>query len=126
MSESGRRKTQPPGTVAEGMAPRTDGAHTYRAETSIGAPRARGRGRPVLGADAFLDLAHKDCGDGPLEDVLRALRALAHGQTLEVRTTDDGVGVALVAWCRLAGHTLLAQRGGRFLIRQEAGRMMML
>ena len=77
----------------------------------------------MLGADSFLDLGRKECGDGPLEDVSLALDALAPGQSLEVRATDGDVGVALVAWCRIAGHTLLARRAGRFLIRCErAGR----
>lgn len=76
-------------------------------------------GPAVLGADSFLDLGRKECGDGPLEDISLALNALAPGQSLEVRAADADVGVALVAWCRIAGHTLLARRAGRFLIRCE-------
>lgn len=131
MSESRRGKAPPTGANAAGTVPRSAYAnayeYSYRAMEAKRTPaRARGRGRPALGADAFLDLAHMDCGDGPLDEVSVALRALAPGQTLEVRAADDGVRVALVAWCKLVGHTVLARRGGRFLIRQEAARAVVL
>lgn len=121
MKEARRGKAPPTSPAASGKAP--DSYHPPVTGPVNGAKRARGRGRPLLGADAFLDLAGKDCGDGPLDDVSVALRALTSGQTLEVRTADDGVSVALVAWCRLAGHTLLARRGGRFLIQRAAARV---
>lgn len=72
---------------------------------------------------AVLDLGDKDCGDGPLEEVAKALRPLPAGVALEVRTTDGDVAVALLAWCRFMGHTIADLRTGRFLIMPVSSRL---
>lgn len=78
-----------------------------------GEPTAR------LGADAFYDAGSRGCADGPLDEIAPLLRRLAPGQTLEVRATEPSVANDLPAWCRLAGHDLLAHEGDRFLIRRR-------
>ncbi|HWQ11439.1 MAG TPA: sulfurtransferase TusA family protein [Roseiflexaceae bacterium] len=72
-----------------------------------------------LGATAFYDAGDRGCGDGPLEAIAALLRGLAPGQTLEVRATEPSVANDLPAWCRLAGHTLVARDGDRYLIRRR-------
>lgn len=72
--------------------------------------------RPLPSIAAILDLGSKNCGDGPLEEVARALHRVPTGAGLEVRTTDGDVAVALLVWCRLVGHDLVERNGGRFFI----------
>jgi TusA-related sulfurtransferase len=48
------------------------------------------------------------------------MRQMSPGQTLEVRATDATVAVDLPAWCRLAGHQLIAREGHRYLIRRQS------
>jgi tRNA 2-thiouridine synthesizing protein A len=62
---------------------------------------------------------------GTLEPQMRArLRALDSGQVLEVRVDDPSGLLGVPAWCRLAGHALLATREEldgrmRFFIRRK-------
>lgn len=70
--------------------------------------------RPVT--TAVLDLGDKDCGDGPLEEVARALYTLPPGAYLEVRTSDEDVAIALFAWCRLLGYAVTHPNPDRFVL----------
>ena len=80
-------------------------------------PHASAKGSPPhLLAATVLDLGDKDCSDGPLEEVASALRRMPVDSGLEVRTTHGDVAVALLVWCRLAGHNIVEQTTGRFLI----------
>lgn len=79
--------------------------------------------RATPDASSVLDLGDKGCGDGPLDEVAKALRPLPAGGALEVRTTDSDVAVALLAWCRFMGHTIADLRSGRFLIVPVSSRL---
>jgi SAM-dependent methyltransferase/TusA-related sulfurtransferase len=60
----------------------------------------------VPDADATLNGDGLVCGS--LEPAMRdALRALASGQVLEVRSDDPAARLGVPAWCRLASHTFL-------------------
>lgn len=111
------------GERAAGPAPHNadirDARDEFPARTHSVRPNARMERhaeRPQPRAAPMLDLGNKGCGDGPLEDVARALRPLPVGAALEVRTTDGDVAVALLAWCRFMGHTIADRHADRFLI----------
>jgi tRNA 2-thiouridine synthesizing protein A len=70
-------------------------------------------------ADAFYDAGDKGCGDGPLDDIAALIRAMAPGQTLEIRATEPSVTVDLPAWCRLTGHSLVLHEDDRYLVRRK-------
>lgn len=70
-------------------------------------------GSPVLHADAVLEMLGTAGAPGAtcaaLTPAIKAkLRDLAAGQVLEVRVDDPGAREDIAAWCRLAGHELLA------------------
>jgi TusA-related sulfurtransferase len=75
--------------------------------------------QPVFNADAFYDAGDAGCAFGPIDEIAGIMRAMNPGQTMEVRATDASVAVDLPAWCRLAGHQLIAQEGHRYLIRRK-------
>lgn len=76
--------------------------------------------QPVFQADAFFDAGDAGCAFGPIDEIAALMRRMVPGQTLEVRATDPSVAVDLPAWCRLAGHKLIAQSGHRYLIERKA------
>ncbi|MGH3434774.1 MAG: sulfurtransferase TusA family protein [Thermocrispum sp.] len=55
---------------------------------------------------AVVDGGTLDCGGGLLIAIRRALRGVAVGEILEVRSQAPSVEVDLPAWCDLAGHRL--------------------
>jgi tRNA 2-thiouridine synthesizing protein A len=58
--------------------------------------------------DSFFDAGDMGCGELVFE--LRGLLApMKPGEILEVRARDPGAPEDLPAWCRLTGHTLVAQ-----------------
>lgn len=59
-----------------------------------------------LNPAAVCDGGPLDCGGGLLIAIRRALRAIAIGEILEVRSEAASVAVDLPAWCDLAGHRL--------------------
>ncbi len=73
--------------------------------------------------DDVLDGCGQACGT--LEPAMRSrMRALASGQVLEVRADDPSARLGVPAWCRLAGHSLLAtfeedSRRTRFVLRKR-------
>lgn len=73
----------------------------------------------IFGADAFYDCGNRGCGDGPLDGIVKIIRRLAPGQTLEVRAIEPSVAEDLPAWCRLSGHQLTEQKDDRYLIRRK-------
>lgn len=70
-------------------------------------------------ADQFYDAGDLGCAFGPLDEIARLIRRLQPGQTLEIRATDPTVAADLAAWCRMTGHTLVDQRGDRYLLRRS-------
>jgi tRNA 2-thiouridine synthesizing protein A len=70
-------------------------------------------------ADQFYDAGDLGCAFGPLDEIARLMRRLQPGQTLEIRATDPTVAADLSAWCRMTGHTLVDQRGDRYLLRRN-------
>jgi tRNA 2-thiouridine synthesizing protein A len=60
----------------------------------------------------LLDASHEGCG-ALLVLIFQAMRALALGEVLEVRGYDPGAPVDILAWCRMAGNTLLDAQGDR-------------
>jgi TusA-related sulfurtransferase len=77
-----------------------------------------GQPQPSFNADAFYDAGDVGCAFGPIDEIAALMRQMNPGQTLEVRATDATVAVDLPAWCRLAGHQLIAREGHRYLIRR--------
>lgn len=75
--------------------------------------------QPRFNADAFYDAGDVGCAFGPIDEIARLMRRMDSGQTLEVRATDLSVAADLPAWCRLAGHKLIAQEGHRYLIQRK-------
>lgn len=55
---------------------------------------------------AVCDGGPLDCNGGLLIAIRRALRGIAIGEILEVRSEAPSVSVDLPAWCDLAGHRL--------------------
>lgn len=49
-----------------------------------------------------------DCGNGLLLLIRKHIDPLAHGQLLEIRSTESSVEVDLPAWCRLTSNTLVS------------------
>lgn len=88
-------------------------------------------GSPVLHADAVLEMLGTAGAPGAtcaaLTPAIKAkLRDLAAGQVLEVRVDDPGAREDIAAWCRLAGHELLAVLDDstaytRYLLRKKPG-----
>ena len=57
-------------------------------------------------ADQTLDLGEQGCGQLVME-LMRAMNALAPGQTLLVTAYDPAAAGDIAAWCRMTGNTLL-------------------
>ena len=80
---------------------------------------------PLPGAhpppDAVCDGGDLDCGSGLLLIIRNAMAPLPGGGVLEVRSREISVKEDLPAWCRMVGHTLLANVGQSYYIRKKAG-----
>lgn len=72
---------------------------------------------PQFEADFYYDACDLGCAFGPLDNIATYMRQMSSGQTLEIRATDPTVAVDLPAWCRLAGHQIIAHVNDRYLIR---------
>ncbi|GAB4004761.1 hypothetical protein GCM10029992_50700 [Glycomyces albus] len=55
---------------------------------------------------AVCDGGSLDCNGGLLIAIRRALKGIAVGEVLEVRSENESVAIDLPAWCDLAGHPL--------------------
>ena len=66
-------------------------------------------------ASAYLDGGETGCGELILELHL-AMRPLAPGATLALRTLDDGAPIEIPSWCRLCHHRLLEASHPFYLI----------
>lgn len=79
--------------------------------------------QPQPVAHGLLEGYGQECGT--LEaDMKGRMRALESGQVLEVRVDDPSARLGVPAWCRLAGHTLLAtladdEQRTRFFVRKR-------
>jgi len=75
-------------------------------------------------AARFIDLDALGCGSLTIA-LMRALRAAAPGERVEVRAKDLGAPADIPAWCGLTGHALLAGAygpdGARYLIERRSG-----
>jgi uncharacterized OsmC-like protein/TusA-related sulfurtransferase len=74
--------------------------------------------------DATCDGGDLDCGSGLLLIIRSAMTPVAPGGTLLVKSRETSVREDLPAWCRLVGHTMVADRaadGGywHFLLRKK-------
>ncbi len=71
---------------------------------------------------AVCDGGDQGCGGGLLVLLLQAMKRLASGDVLEVRSTDPGVREDLPAWCRMTGNDLIAEQEGehhhRYFVRK--------
>jgi TusA-related sulfurtransferase len=56
--------------------------------------------------DALCDGGDLDCNGGLLIAIRRALKGIAVGEVLEIRSAAPSVATDLPAWCDLAGHRL--------------------
>ena len=65
-----------------------------------------------IAVSAVCDGGDQGCGGGLLMLMLQAMKRLAPGDVLEVRSTDPGVREDLPAWCRMTGNELLAGQEG--------------
>ncbi len=69
-------------------------------------------GTPTLPTpNAELDGGDQDCGSGLLLSLTSAIRRIAAGQVLLLRTREKSVLADLPVWARLAGHELVAVQG---------------
>lgn len=59
-----------------------------------------------LNPAAVCDGGPLDCNGGLLIAIRRALRGIATGEILEIRSEAASVAVDLPAWCDLTGHRL--------------------
>lgn len=73
-------------------------------------------------SDAKLDAGETGCGELVML-MFQAMKKLETGQTLEVLAYDLAAETDIPAWCRSAGHSLLAQNletyPKRFLIQKS-------
>ena len=71
--------------------------------------------------DQALDLGEQGCGQLVME-LMRAIGALAPGQTLLVTAYDPAAAGDIAAWCRMTGNTLLQilpdSSGRQFLLQK--------
>ncbi len=73
-----------------------------------------------------MDLRHDDawdagamgCGELVLELRFR-MQALPSGAVLELTATDPGAREDLPAWCRMTGHSLVAEEHPKYWIRRK-------
>lgn len=76
----------------------------------------------ALSVNALCDGGDQGCGGGLLILILQAMKRLASGDILEIRSTDPGVREDLPAWCRMTGNALLAEQEGsqqnRYFVRK--------
>jgi len=73
---------------------------------------------PAPSADAHWDAGDLGCGDLVLELRLR-LEAMRPGQLLQLIARDPGARADIPAWCRMTGHTLIAERHPSYQIRRK-------
>ena len=71
------------------------------------------------GADEIWDAGDTGCGDLVLELRMRMNR-MRVGQVLRLVARDPGAPEDIPAWCRLTGHTLVAQTPPVYDIRKES------
>lgn len=76
----------------------------------------------TLSVSAVCDGGNQGCGGGLLILILQAMKRLESGAILEIRSTDPGVREDLPSWCRMTGHTLLAQQEGDLRNRYFVGK----
>ena len=69
-------------------------------------------------ADAQWDAGDLGCGDLVLELRLR-LEAMRPGQILRLTARDLGAQADIPAWCRMMGHTLIAEHHPVYEIRRK-------
>lgn len=73
-------------------------------------------------ADVTLDAGQTGCGELTML-IFQKMKTLLSGQTLEVLAYDLAAETDIPAWCRSAGHSLLAQNletyPKRFLIQKR-------
>ncbi len=67
---------------------------------------------------ATFDAAEMGCGALILE-LRRALNRLPSGGLLELHARDPGARMDIPAWCRLAGHELIALTHPVYIIRKK-------
>jgi tRNA 2-thiouridine synthesizing protein A len=77
--------------------------------SSTPAPRA---------ADTQWDAGDLGCGDLVLELRLR-MDAMNPGQLLQLTARDPGARADIPAWCRMTGHTLIAEQHPVYQIRRK-------
>lgn len=80
------------------------------------------RAGQMLSVSAVCDGGDQGCGGGLLILILQAMKRLESGDILEIRSTDPGVREDLPSWCRMTGHTLLAQQEGDLRNRYFVGK----
>ncbi|MGV3719400.1 MAG: sulfurtransferase TusA family protein [Actinomycetota bacterium] len=70
----------------------------------------RSEPREVPEAAVTVDAEEAGCGD-LMVLLMRSIRQVQPGQVLSLTARDPGAGADIPSWCRLTGHTLLAQGG---------------
>ncbi len=69
-------------------------------------------------ADTHWDAGDLGCGDLVLELRLR-MEAMKPGQLLQLTARDPGARADIPAWCRMTGHTLIAEQHPVYQIRRK-------
>jgi tRNA 2-thiouridine synthesizing protein A len=76
-------------------------------------------GEQILTDQLFWDAGDTGCGELVLELRVRLARMQA-GQVLRLVARDPGASEDIPAWCRMTGHTLVAQQPPVYEIRKES------
>ncbi len=58
-----------------------------------------------------LNLADLGCGDLAIA-LMKALKGIGAGETIEIIARDAGAAKDIPAWCRMTGHTLIEEPSG--------------
>ena len=64
-----------------------------------------------LQPDLSIELGDLGCGDLVME-IMKAVRSMAVGQTLQIHATDPAASIDIAAWCAMRKHELLAGPAG--------------
>ena len=65
----------------------------------------------MLTADHTLDLAELGCGDLAIA-LMKAMKTIAPGETIEIIARDQGAANDIPAWCRMTGNDFISGPSG--------------
>jgi TusA-related sulfurtransferase len=73
-------------------------------------------------ADHSFDLAELGCGDLAIA-LMKAMKSIAAGETIEIIARDQGAANDIPAWCRMTGNEFISgpsgTDGSRYILRKK-------